>query len=211
MAKTQPQAPDLDSFSERFRKESDRACAVLGAALVDARLESLFWRRLGSDHKELLASARPLGSFSSRIRLARALGWITEQIRRDLDTIREIRNDFAHSFDHELSFAHPTVIDRCNALRVARALHEGFDSAAEKSAGFSPQAIRAMQAVFAPPRSRFEITVEFIAQHLDELEDQSPTYSGPDLLQQSYDIGAKTRPVMSMQVDTAPGSSSGEG
>ena len=37
---------DLNEFSSRFWGESDRACAILGAALLDARLESLFRRRL---------------------------------------------------------------------------------------------------------------------------------------------------------------------
>ena len=37
---------DLRPFLVPFRSESDRACAVLGAALLDARLERLFQRRL---------------------------------------------------------------------------------------------------------------------------------------------------------------------
>ena len=37
---------DLERFSSRFRDESDRACIVLGAALIDAELERLYLRRL---------------------------------------------------------------------------------------------------------------------------------------------------------------------
>ena len=93
---------DLNAFSGPFRAESDRACAVLGAALLDARLERLYDRRLRNGKEELLSSNGPLGAFSARIRVARALAWISEDVRYDLDQIRDIRNDFAHNADHEL-------------------------------------------------------------------------------------------------------------
>src|SRR5262245_46733710 len=105
MTKRLAQKPvDLDKFSERLTSESDRACAVLGAALVDARLEAVFRRRMHAFHDELLGSSRPISAFGARIHLARSLTWISDDARVDLDLIRAIRNDFAHSVDHELSF-----------------------------------------------------------------------------------------------------------
>lgn len=54
---------DFNSFCERMHSESDRACAVLGAALLDAKLKEVFQRRLSSYHDELLKSTRPMGTF----------------------------------------------------------------------------------------------------------------------------------------------------
>ena len=107
---------DLNAFSGPFRAESDRACAVLGAALLDARLESLYDRRLRDCKQELLSGNGSLSTFSARIRVARALAWISEDVRYDLDQVREIRNEFAHNFDHELSFSTQSIADKCRTL-----------------------------------------------------------------------------------------------
>ncbi len=67
-------ALSLDQISANLGSESDRAWGVLGAALLDAKLEVLFRRRLGPNGERLLGKSAPLGSFSSRFRLAHALG-----------------------------------------------------------------------------------------------------------------------------------------
>ena len=121
---------DLNAFSGPFRAESDRACAVLGAALLDARLESLYDRRLRDSKQELLSNNGPLGTFSARIRIARALAWISEDVRYDLDQVRSIRNEFAHNFDHELAFSTQSIADKCRTLRVAQVLIEANEHAA---------------------------------------------------------------------------------
>jgi DNA-binding MltR family transcriptional regulator len=184
---------DLDTFSEALSSETDRACAVLGAAILDAKLEQLFRLRLLSDQKELLPSARPLGSFSAKIRLACALGWINDDVRHDLDIVRDIRNSFAHSFDHELSFSDQSVGDRCSNLRIPIALMAGMDVAANTVTNVSPAIIHSMCDVIKPARKRFELSVSFLSQHLDELDHSPATYIGPDLLAQSHDLGARTR------------------
>jgi len=61
---------------------------VLGAALLDARLEAMLRRHLRSFQEELLAADRPLGSFSARIRMASAFALIGDEARADLDTNR---------------------------------------------------------------------------------------------------------------------------
>ena len=162
---------DLDSFSIRFREESDRACAILGAALLDARLERLFRSRLKHCADELLRNSGPIGTFSARNRIAHGLEWIDRDVFQDLEAIRKIRNDFAHSFDHELSFTDQSVEARCSNLKTPIALIEGHEVAITRpQRQLSTAEIRAMSAVVKPPRARFELTVEFIAQHLIDLE-----------------------------------------
>jgi len=182
---------DLNAFSGPFRAESDRACAVLGAALLDAILESLYSRRLRDAKEELLSSNGPLGTFSARIRVARALAWISEDVRYDLDQIRSIRNEFAHNFDHELTFAKQSIADKCRTLHVAQVLIEATEHAASTPhRNFSPEVIRAMGAIFHPPRQRFEVTVEMLAQHLDELPGDLSEYEGPNLREELWALGS---------------------
>jgi hypothetical protein len=198
--KAKPRKPipefDLNAFSGSFRAESDRACAVLGAALLDARLESLYSRRLRTLKDELLGFSGVLGAFSARIRVARALEWISEDVYFDLEQIRKIRNEFAHNFDHELSFSNEFISRKCLDLRVTKeliAVNEYIASTLEKQAldpensesilrsNYSAATIRGMGAVFHPPRARFEISIEILAQHLDELPEDKSEYEGTNL------------------------------
>jgi DNA-binding MltR family transcriptional regulator len=193
---------DLNAFSGPFRSESDRACAVLGAALLDERLKQLFDRRLHYANEELLSHSGVLGSFSARISVARALAWIADDVRFDLNQVRDIRNKFAHNADHELSFADQSIADKCRTLKVAQTLIEAHEAlAARPPARFSSQVVRAMASVFQSPRQRFEITIEMLAQHLDELESTKPEYSGPNLREELWTLGM-TVPTVRIQVKT---------
>jgi hypothetical protein len=190
---------ELNAFSGPFRAESDRACAVLGAALLDSRLESLYLRRLRNSKEELLSSNGQLGAFSARIRVARALAWIGEHVRYDLDQIRSIRNEFAHNFNHDLAFSNQSIADKCRTLRVAQVLIDSNEHVASTPhRNFSAEAIRAMGAIFHPPRQRFEVTVEMLAQHLDELPEHSSEYDGPSLREELWALGSKVDIRISM-------------
>lgn len=131
---------------------------------------------------ELLSNNGPLGTFSARIRVACALAWISDDVQSDLNLIRSIRNEFAHNFDHALSFADQAIADKWRALRVAQVLIDANEYAASKPhRNLSAEVIRAMGAIFQPPRQRFEVTVEMLAQHLEELVGESAEYTGPNL------------------------------
>ena len=182
---------DLNAFSGPFRSESDRACAVLGAALLDARLESLYNRRLRCSKNELLSGSGPLGAFSARIRLAHALAWISDDVQYDLNIIRSIRNEFAHNFDHELSFSNQSIADKCRNLRTAQVLIDANEHAASTPhPNLSAAVIRAMGAIFHPPRQRYEVSVEMLAQHLDDLEGEAGAYAGPNLKEELWKVGS---------------------
>jgi hypothetical protein len=192
---TMPRKPirdfDLNAFSGPFRAESDRACAVLGAALLDARLESLFQRRLRHFSDKLLSHSGPLGPFSARIQVARALAWISDDVHFDLDQIRKIRNVFAHEVDHELSFANQSIADKCRTLKTAQTLIDANDySASKPHPNFSREVILAMGSVFKSPRQRYEVSVEMLAQHIDELSPETSDYTGPNLKQELWDLGS---------------------
>ena len=200
---------DLNAFGGPFRAESDRACAVLGAALLDTRLESLYNRRLRNSKEELLSGNGPLSTFSARIRVAGALHWIAEDVRFDLDQIRSIRNEFAHNVDHELSFSNQSIADKCRTLRVAQVLIDANEQAASAPhPNLSAEVIRAMGVIYEPPRQRFEISVEMLAQHLDELPGESSDYNGPSLKEELWALGSQKGKISATATVGLPSSNS---
>jgi DNA-binding MltR family transcriptional regulator len=98
----QEPVPDFDSaleFRTTLNPETDRGCALMAAAYLDERLGEFMKGYFVDDSKvadDLLEQSRPLGTFSSRIDMAYALGLISEEEHRGLHPIRRIRNDFGH-------------------------------------------------------------------------------------------------------------------
>ncbi|MGM4967818.1 MltR family transcriptional regulator [Tardiphaga sp. 1201_B9_N1_1] len=81
-----------------------------------------------SDEKEadravsgLFEGEAPLSSFSAKIKIGYALGLYGKIVRDDLDTIRTVRNAFAHSTVH-LDFKTPAVSVVCNRLKLYGAI-----------------------------------------------------------------------------------------
>lgn len=184
-----PKALNFDKFCSHFRDESDRACAVLGGGLLDVRLEQLFRSKFvqGNDHmvKELLDFSGPVGAFSARIKMAYALGWIDDDLHSDLRIIKDLRNDFAHLIDVDYSFDAASVADRCRALRTAKALIEGHEQAkANPSRQVANTVIDAWIDLVRPPRARFEISIEMIAQRLADLASAPPSMQFLDEVRQ---------------------------
>lgn len=83
---------------DSFHNESDRGAAVLVGGFVENYL-GVYLRSLVVDTKvadDLFQAVGPLSSFSQRIAVARAFGFITRTDYDDLNLIRRIRNHFAH-------------------------------------------------------------------------------------------------------------------
>jgi len=185
---------DLESFISRFASETDRAAAVLGAALLDVRLEDVFRAKLAANHDALLGRSGPLATFSSRINLAFALQWIDQDTALDLNVIRDIRNDFAHHLDHELSFATQSISARCYNLRCSAAHLRGYSEAPEHNPNFSTAIFDAIVEKFSAPRWRYHVAIESIDQILTSNGMKiSGAYDGPALVDECYQAAARTR------------------
>lgn len=183
-----PLPNDLNDFDSRLHGESDRSAALLAAALLDAQLESLFRARLKYHQDRLLGFDGPLATFSTRIKVARALGWIDEEVESDLDLIRNIRNRFAHSFEQDLTFEDAEIRGWCSSLLTIQAYLAGFDRAKDRlHRNFSLKVIAAWRGVMEPPRMRYLVATNWLAQHLKEMMDA--TLTGESLISQVMNLG----------------------
>lgn len=97
----------LETIHREFNRESDRAAAIVVAAMLDEALTLLLQKRLlapRSRTADILNGERaPLHSFSAKIDAAHQLGLISGYMARDLHLMRKIRNEFAHQ-SLELNF-----------------------------------------------------------------------------------------------------------
>jgi DNA-binding MltR family transcriptional regulator len=176
VSKQQNLPGNIPAFFDRFRRESDRAAGVLGAALLDVQLQRVFRARLTSETPDRVFEFRgPLGDFASRIDLAFGLGWIDSMTHADLHVVRGIRNDFAHQADHELTFDEQSITDRTKNFHSAQIMIQyvrELESVLPESDG-KANAIAATRANFNRPRSRYTGAVGLLAEILASLEGAS--------------------------------------
>ena len=141
----------LTQVTEELHGESERACAIVGGALLDDLLGTLLEVYLvqNSDaSSDLLSSENinaPLGSFGARIVAAYATGLLPESNFNALRKVKRIRNRFAH--DLSLGFNQPEISRLCTELST---LTKNY-CVAERT-----------------PRQIFEDTVAFLAGGLRE-------------------------------------------
>jgi hypothetical protein len=109
---------DLANFVDELKRETDRGLPLVGAALIDDRLQetlrSFFCEGRTSSKLLDLANA-PLGTFSSRIQACYALGLIDDHEFAEIELIRKVRNEFAHA-NHGTSFQTERVKGLCSTL-----------------------------------------------------------------------------------------------
>lgn len=90
----------LNTFLNTSNSESERGRVLVATSLIEEMLEEILRAHLlvdaTTDHLFEGGNA-PLGTFSAKASLSRSLCLITEDEFRDIDTLRKIRNKFAHS------------------------------------------------------------------------------------------------------------------
>jgi DNA-binding MltR family transcriptional regulator len=94
---------------------------MVAASFLDAFVQKLIMLHLEplspAEIDGLFGQERPLGTFSSKIKLARALGLFGPKTAHDLNLMREIRNAFAHGL-RKMSFETPEVRQLVGSLYV---------------------------------------------------------------------------------------------
>lgn len=99
-----PKIPFNDPFYDRLRlfleasnAETDRGKALVSASVVEEMLSEILQAFLanGTETKRLLDT--PLSTLSAKALMCRSLRLISAMEFRDVDLVRKIRNEFAHS------------------------------------------------------------------------------------------------------------------
>ena len=106
-------APFLDDLSG----ESERGAVLISVSYLEQQLKEIVSAFLceGKASVRLFKGLNaPLGTFAARADAAAALGLISEREYRELETLRKIRNQFAH--DHRASFSDQSIVDLCGNL-----------------------------------------------------------------------------------------------
>jgi mannitol operon repressor len=117
---THPHLKRFLRFLPELNKESDRGGVLISCSYVDELLrQTLLAFFIENDNSNRLVEGfnAPLGTFSTRISAAFALGLISEREFRECNTLRRVRNRFAHHL--EASFDMQDIRDLCENLTYA--------------------------------------------------------------------------------------------
>jgi hypothetical protein len=116
---------ELDAVFSELASSSDRGAAILVCVHLQDSLSDLIFLQMKNQTKPvreaMFGRDGPLFTFSSSIHLAFALGLIKEEIWKTLDSIRTVRNAYAHALK-PLKFTTPEIAAVCSKLRASRSL-----------------------------------------------------------------------------------------
>lgn len=115
-----------------FAAESDtRTATILLVSFLEDTIKKTFcdqWKISSKrDIDRYFGSNGPLSTFSQRALVANGIGWLTNKQVSELDTLRKIRNDFAHN--HRVhSLSSPELKDLCLSLQSRDEIWFGNES-----------------------------------------------------------------------------------
>jgi len=114
----------LESYKNviEFRKNitlgTDRGLVLMSVAYIDERLSVLLEKYFVDDKsiiQTLFDATGPLGTFSSKLKLAYGIGLIPKNVYTDCNKIRRIRNTFAH-ISKPISFEDEPIKSQTHSL-----------------------------------------------------------------------------------------------
>lgn len=124
LIRDRPTQEEAQQIIDDLYKMDDRASAIIAAQWLEDSVEDLIYARLinlnKTDYTELFVSERaPLSTFASKIRFLHALGMLPSDMRADLNTIKDIRNGFAHA-RKKFTFSTPEFSRKCLGLKTMK-------------------------------------------------------------------------------------------
>lgn len=158
-------ALSIASIMDELRGQSDRATAIVGGSLVEDQLKGLLQKAMVpcDQTNELFSGYAPLATFSARTTVAFVLGLIPEDVFRDLNIIRKVRNEFAHKHEQR-TFADLPQRDWVENLVGIRWFLEHLVFADK------PPSDEELKEIMSSPRRRFEIGVAIVSLALDKYQ-----------------------------------------
>lgn len=86
-------------IDDTIKNQNDRTIVIVSASILEVQLEKIIKCFMIEDKKideNLFSSNAPLSTFSAKIKMCYYLGLISEHEYNTLNTIRKIRNEYAH-------------------------------------------------------------------------------------------------------------------
>jgi hypothetical protein len=158
-----PTRDDIEALEIELYAGPDRAAAVVLGALAENSLAKLIRNKMRADGiEELFKPSGLLGDFAAKIQIGYALQLFGAQTRKDLNIIRHLRNQFAHS-RMPIEFVTPVVKRCCDELTYPSLpeVHIPFNYLNKVSDYRLKEA-----ADKSHPRTRYFISVNEIAQRI---------------------------------------------
>jgi hypothetical protein len=109
-------------LAEEIDKQRDRGAAILAASVLEDHLTEVIKTRMERNVKiesKMFKGYGPLASFAAKIDLGFLIGLYSLSVHKQLNYIREIRNEFAHNLE-PLSFRSQRIKDLCAHLQHPR-------------------------------------------------------------------------------------------
>ena len=125
LSKLAAKFPEKDAFFDllvaTMTDRNDRAAVLTVVSLLEGALQKSLATKFIADDKGKLeymfGSGAPLRDFSAKIKMGFALGVYGPNTRADLDSIREVRNSFAHTMS-PIYFNTPEVENVCKRIII---------------------------------------------------------------------------------------------
>lgn len=190
-ASSSVQTTGRETYKQMMRlisRESNRGLVLTSAAFLDNRLRELLSTRFNMQGRpsktvirSLLDGLGPLSSFSSKIKLCYALGFIAKWVYQDLEIIRKLRNQLAHDVGVARFDAPETTVLTQKLKGADYAVQAMAKQPKAKEKPFSPSKKRNQSTawpVAKMERMRLSMTVSYLGGHLvGQLEVLSTTES----------------------------------
>jgi DNA-binding MltR family transcriptional regulator len=161
-----------DELFWALSKESDRGVVLVSASFLEEALEALLRARFSVRHPKSKSSINPLfdtfgplSSFSAKLKISYATDLIAEWMYRDLEIVKKLRNNFAHSVG-VARFDLPEVVQLTERLKAADL---AVTSITKEAAGTKKaKKTKITNKTISKPtkanmeRARFEMSVSFV-------------------------------------------------
>lgn len=158
----------LNRISPHLRAESDMAVSLLATNLLDELLFQLLEKYFipGKAAKELFTSFGPLTSLSAKVKLTYSLGLISEDEYLEIETLRRIRNKFAHSSELP-NFTHSGIEPLVKRLKGAQWLADTHEYLMDKSQDLNPLSMEEKTILRENMRNRFTVSAAMAILYLE--------------------------------------------
>jgi hypothetical protein len=124
-----PTPDDIAATEEDMLETSDRGAAIIAASMLERCIEAAIISNLPRRDKKMLDKMSEhdgaLSSFYSKVHLGYAMGLYSDKILSELESIRKIRNVFAHSAKN-VTFETAPIAHQCAKLRRRESYTQEF-------------------------------------------------------------------------------------